>query len=231
MGEAGTWGAVERIKGEKGDKGADGSNGGSATVDYNSIYNAFANADPGLIPFRLVDGTQRLFIKADAIDSGALRIGGTYVDDVYQNAVFYADMGSPELYLAGWTVSPNQISRILSREDITDSNYWQKDKNFTVFGMQTKAGDQINTTNALAIGQIINKNSWNDADFRVTHAGAVYCKNIQATGGKIGNMTIKYGPLWNTGTTNITYLSIDGDNNGSNFYLRSDGFVGYYVGD
>jgi hypothetical protein len=48
-------------------------------------------------------------INATAIQTGFINVGGNKEND-YKDAKFFADVGSPEVYLAGWTVSTNSIT-------------------------------------------------------------------------------------------------------------------------
>lgn len=133
--------------------------------------------------------------------------------EVIKNAIIRINKGNEDTFvvdndgnvnakygtIAGWDITPEQISKVISKNDDTCTRFPIKDgKNYRVFGMQLPIGNKSNTLNALAIGQIADNSSWEDANFRVTHDGVLYATEADITGiikaekGNIGGWTIDY---------------------------------------
>ena len=97
--------------------------------------------------------------------------------------------------IGGWELSEHGLTNYGTERKDGNTTYYDKS-----FCMQEAHGS---TVNAIAIGTVT-KETWNGADFVVKHTGEVVCKNIDAQGGKIGDLILSNGDLYDEFVERVT---------------------------
>ena len=127
-----------------------------------------------------------------------LEDGSLYASNANISGIINANSGK----IGSWSLSTNQLTNYGDATSDPSGNYLYLDPNGegtdqlkyaarpNSFCMQTRWVTASGSTQySIAIGTV-NQNSWASADFKVKHTGEVECKNLIATGGKIGDWTI-----------------------------------------